>query len=1577
MPQEPSPWDRKDIYKDKNHERTELQPPPLNASSMPSYQHGSFREFARWGSADVRRPPGHGKRGNWHMFPEDIGAHGYVPWRSSDKILDGEACRQSVSRGDWKYSRSSSRDNSKGSYGIRDWRGHSWETSNGSPNTPGRPYDVNNELRSVDDMLTYSSRTNSDFVNTWNHCQKDQHDNRTSGVNGLGTGQRCERENSVGSVDWKPLKWSRSGSLTSWGSGFSHSGSSKSAGGEDSGEAKLELQQKNLAPVQSPSGDAAACVTSAPPSDETSSRKKPRLGWGEGLAKYEKKKDEGPDTSINSGGAAIYFGNAEPNGSLSSNLVDKSPRVLGFSDCSSPATPSSVGCSSSPGVEEKSSVKATNIDNEINACGSPSFGSQNQLEGPSFNLEKLDINSIINMVSSLIDSLQSDDPSTMDSNFVRSTAINKLLLWKGDILKTLEMTESEIDYLENELKSLKGDSKSRNQLPSTASSLPVQENGKSCEEQEAASSMIPQPAPLKVDPSSDVLEEQQHLCNGVLEEVSVDMKNGVSPGTSTFVFLASSLDKTGPLRDIVKVHDCSGNAGSAQLATTEEMTLATDFFNEEGTAVIPGEGSVLVKIDNDAHAPESSNSDTGNENVTHDEILRTNKELANSTCLVFEKLFPKDQYGIEISEFSYASLWQMNPSIRGKIAMRKRRLEFKERVLTFKFEAFRHAWKEDMLSPSRKYRAKSQKKYEISSGSAYGGYQKHRSSIRSRVTSPAGNLNLEPNAEMINFTSKLLLDPRVKRYRNALKIPALILDEKEQMSRFISSNGLVEDPFAVEKERALINPWTLEEKEIFMDNLAAFGKDFRKIATFLDHKTTADCVEFYYKNHKSKCFEKTKKKLDPSKQGKPSANTYLLTLGKKWRKEFNAVSIDVLGAASVIAAEANSGMQKNQTSSSRIFLEERYCRTSRVDSIADRSNNFDLIGNDWETAAADVLAGICGSLPSEAMSSCITSSADQGESYHRDWKCPKVDSLLKRHLIPDFPRNVDEGTCSDESCGDMDPTDWTDEEKSVFIQAVSSYGKDFSMISRCVRTRSRDQCKVFFSKASKCLGLDLIRPRNRDMGTPMSDDANGGGSDMEDASVLERSVVCSDKLGSKLEDFPSNFVRMNMDECDPISKLVLKTELKLPVENNGNHAAGQVISECGTDDMDVDCNAESLQVQRSVSSGDLNSGRNQVVDQGASVVVSASIGVAAHHCTHIDVVEFRPATGCSNEGFRNDFMAWETSLSKNVVDEHDSKCRAETSSQSICGQDSNKTSDESVGKNSSSGFSFNTEGPLPNLDSAIKPSVGKNSAAESSALHDSNFLRCEKLCNLDRLSSSIDYQGNEAKQACVSFCEDESNCLSGKPLVNLTESCQILRGYPLQISTWKETNSDVKNPSTSKKGVAGPYLAQDCHLQKCNSSKSTAGLPHLVQNLEQAKDCPKSQASNISDIGKPCRNGNVKLFGQILNSNSQDLKQNTKPSNFKSTGNTVDGNSKFSQNNICVTESVPKRSYGFWNGNWIQTGLSPLPDSAILMAKYPSAFVNYPASSSQMELQALQTVVHSTDRTLNGRDFTKVNLFDP
>ncbi|GFZ14799.1 duplicated homeodomain-like superfamily protein [Actinidia rufa] len=148
---------------------------------------------------------------------------------------------------------------------------------------------------------------------SWQTDSEDQ--NNKTGNNGLGTGQILERENSMGSIDRKTLNWTCSGSLTS-------------------------------------RGDAVACATSAAPtsaapSDETNYMKKPRLGWGEGLAKYEKKKVEGPDDSATKNGMVVCV-NTEPSHSNGSILSDKSLGFM-FSDCASPGTPSSVACRSSPG----------------------------------------------------------------------------------------------------------------------------------------------------------------------------------------------------------------------------------------------------------------------------------------------------------------------------------------------------------------------------------------------------------------------------------------------------------------------------------------------------------------------------------------------------------------------------------------------------------------------------------------------------------------------------------------------------------------------------------------------------------------------------------------------------------------------------------------------------------------------------------------------------------------------------------------------------------------------------------------------------------------------------------------------------------------------------------------------------------------------------------------------------------------------------------------------------------------------------------------------------------------------------
>lgn len=880
-----------------------------------------------------------------------------------------------------------------------------------------------------------------------------------------------------------------------------------------------------------------------------------------------------------------------------------------------------------------------------------------------------------------------------------------------------------------------------------------------------------------------------------------------------------------------------------------------------------------------------------------------------------------------------------------------------------------------------------------------------------------------PTTEVINFTSKLLLDSQVKLCRNELKMPALILDKKEKIvSRFISNNGLVEDPCAVEKERAMINPWTPEEKEIFMDKLAAFGKDFRKIAYFLDHKTTADCVEFYYKNHKSDSFEK-KKKLDSAKQVKSLSNATYLMLGKKWNREMNAASLDILGAASAMAANADSSMRSRQTCSGRLILggSNESKASWGDDGAVERSSSFDILGNDRETVAADVLAGICNSLSSEAMSSCITSSVDPGEGY-REWKPLKVDSVVRRPLTPDVTQHVDDGTCSDESYEEMDPTDWTDEEKSIFVQAVSLYGRDFAKISQCVRSRSQDQCKVFFSKARKCLGLDVIHPGAGNERTFVGDDANGSGSGSENACAQEMgSVICSDKSGSKMDEDLLLSAKMNHDESDPAENLISQTAQSrsegknegelLDHKRNVEASESQVSDTCPTQGRpnlvsDGDSNItkaghepETLSVQESKSvSVCMETGRRNGVEQGTSVAESVSVCEGNDQPLNIEsMVGIKPVDEVSSDG------------PGNQMEGLGEKCNASTSGQSgleFVVHDSNSTGNSSHSapdRSSSSGFSLNPdhqhqvslEWNSKEKSCVISLSQETSLASVNSMSLDSGAFQCEKNGNEDKMSSTMDF--HESRDVShVSVCRDESHeHLVGLPLLTNAQPSQVLRAYPLQMPIKKEVNGDdrggntseVQSISKSDRNSNSRFLSQDCYLQRCNNLKSMTEFPLMSHKIEQATDHPKAHSQSLSDSDKPSRSGDVKLFGKILTNSSSSQKANSsyreieekegihdhklsnKSTNLKfSNLHNSDGNSallKFDRNNYLGIENVQMRNYPYWDGNRLQPTFPSVPDSAILLAKYPAAFSNFPTPTSKMEQQSLQAVVKSNEVNVN------------
>lgn len=723
---------------------------------------------------------------------------------------------------------------------------------------------------------------------------------------------------------------------------------------------------------------------------------------------------------------------------------------------------------------------------------------------------------------------------------------------------------------------------------------------------------------------------------------------------------------------------------------------------------------------------------------------------------------------------------------------------------------------------------------------------------------------------MINFVNDLLSEFAIKPYRNTLKMPALILDKQVKMSRFISINGLVEDPCVVEKERSMMNPWTAEETYVFIEKLAAFGKDFRKIASFLDHKTVADCIEFYYKNHKSECFEKTRKDSGFLKQRKSQTTTYLVGSGKRRNPELNAASLDILGAASEIVAKIDCGMDIRQkcTSRSSFGASSSCLAPTVVDHPLKESDSMDTDNNERETEAADVLAGICGSLSSEGMSSSITSSADFGGGY-QDPNCPRINPSKQSSTL-ECTQDVD-AECSDESCSELNPTDWLDEEKSIFMQAVSSFGKDFAMVSQSVGTKSTDQCKVFFGKARKCLGLDLIQPV---AGTASGYD-DGGSSEIEDGSTMETcSGISNNGYECKMEPGMNSSHESDMMNSGPDFKT-----------SNGSNRQGPLDSMI----------AEPVPENSSIVGG--HEGDKPVADFNEHSKGQNATNVSFVPAQEPQTVTVAPKMESEQGIQEKDDLGMPNGLNDVV----------------------NRPSVEVSGDMNRGISGKQLE---PQLAGNLKIKYRKtqnhylswpNDASGTDDSHSQNFVRT-----------------GDSQQLLPSYSLSKS-----------AESSQILQGYPVSLQAMvggASGDASCENLNSDRRA--------DLLLQKCKEARQSNAA---FTSLERGRDHSRTQSGCSSTGENPPRNGDVKLFGKILSSSQQ--KQCNSVERADDHRIHLEYNSDFRQrpkfdcNNHVPTENMPVRSFGFWDGNRIQTGTPPMPDSAFLLARYPAAFSNFPLPS--------------------------------
>lgn len=368
-------------------------------------------------------------------------------------------------------------------------------------------------------------------------------------------------------------------------------------------------------------------------------------------------------------------------------------------------------------------------------------GPQNHLQMFPFNLEKLDIDSLSNLGSSLTELLQSDDPSSVDPGTASSAAMNKLLIWKADVSKVLEVTEAEIDLLENELKLLKSESGNSYSCPAALGSLQVGNGSKSCEEHVGGSGKVSRPEPLqicssdhdvqKMSPSTNVLSVHE---NGKEEDVD-------SPGTATSKFVEPQPLITAVSSCDMSRHDnCSGDLDGIQSASMRCL-VPCSASEQASVSAWGGDSASMVAKDGLSAAP-GANVCSRAEDILCNTIISSNKESANRVIEEFASLLPKDCSNIGNVGNTSDVLSCNAASVKEKFSEKKRSARIKERVITLKFKALHHQWKEDMrLLSVRKCRPKSHKKLDLGTRTTNSAYQKNRSSGRSRISCTGTDLS--------------------------------------------------------------------------------------------------------------------------------------------------------------------------------------------------------------------------------------------------------------------------------------------------------------------------------------------------------------------------------------------------------------------------------------------------------------------------------------------------------------------------------------------------------------------------------------------------------------------------------------------------------------------------------------------------------------------------------------------------------------------------------------------------------------------------------------------------------------------
>jgi nuclear receptor co-repressor 1 len=157
--------------------------------------------------------------------------------------------------------------------------------------------------------------------------------------------------------------------------------------------------------------------------------------------------------------------------------------------------------------------------------------------------------------------------------------------------------------------------------------------------------------------------------------------------------------------------------------------------------------------------------------------------------------------------------------------------------------------------------------------------RKTREDKEKKQTNPTDSSTSEPQVSVNTNSIEQELEIEEEKMRKSSVVPPILYSQWQRKHQYFNQNGLIKrDAAEFYKDRTKMPYWSPEEKQIFIEKFTQSPKNFGYISSFLENKTTEQCVQFYYMTKKSENYKNLLRKQGQANRRRAKQTTTTTTV---------------------------------------------------------------------------------------------------------------------------------------------------------------------------------------------------------------------------------------------------------------------------------------------------------------------------------------------------------------------------------------------------------------------------------------------------------------------------------------------------------------------------------------------------------------------------------------------------------------------------------------------------------------------------------------------------------------------------